>query len=389
MEAFFQADFSTVRVHEGPTAHAMGALAFTLGEDLHFAPGWYDPASRAGVELLGHELTHVVQQRAGRVVNPFGTGVAIVQDPALEAEADRLGQQIAGEIWRHPSVAPAAELRGAVNKQPFAPRRDAPTTAFGLADPVSRPALRHRSFLGQMKQTSGIHGGRPARNPPRVAQRMEESTDQQPIKVVSREVPKILHEYDVVETKWDEDTKVIAKSLKALWKGAGGQVKEKDEGCCSGKEWTNADEGVDVARSIQQDSQDSEDHDPPFVCLPGQKVPVRFQTVLVATKKGDKQPSGLLILELRSYPLEGYCVEGGVYLYLRYLLSSPEAGGCGAVLVQRAKEIAMKWRLPIIVESSGERAIEFYQKKDWKECYEARHNGEGKCGCKGMTWSPG
>jgi len=99
MESFFQADFSGVRVHEGPAAQAMGALAFTLGEQLHFAPGLYDPASRAGVELLGHELTHVVQQRDGRVANPYGQGIAIVQDPALEAEADRMGQRIAEQMW--------------------------------------------------------------------------------------------------------------------------------------------------------------------------------------------------------------------------------------------------------------------------------------------------
>jgi len=99
MESFFDADFSGVRVHEGPTAQSMGALAFTLGEELHFAPGLYDPTTRHGVELLGHELTHVVQQRDGRVANPYGQGVAIVQDPALEAEADRMGQQVAAELW--------------------------------------------------------------------------------------------------------------------------------------------------------------------------------------------------------------------------------------------------------------------------------------------------
>jgi Domain of unknown function (DUF4157) len=99
MEDFFQADFSGVRVHEGPAASSMGALAFTLGEALHFAPGLYDPATREGLELLGHELTHVVQQRDGRVANPYGQGVAIVQDPELEAEADAMGQRIAAEIW--------------------------------------------------------------------------------------------------------------------------------------------------------------------------------------------------------------------------------------------------------------------------------------------------
>lgn len=98
MEAFFLADFSGVRVHEGPAAPAIGALAFTLGEELHFAPGLYDPGNWEGVQLLGHELAHVVQQRDGRVVNPYGQGVAIVQDPGLEAEADAMGRQVADEI---------------------------------------------------------------------------------------------------------------------------------------------------------------------------------------------------------------------------------------------------------------------------------------------------
>ena len=48
-----------------------------------------------GQQLLGHELTHVLQQRAGRVSNPFGSGTAVVQDHALEAEADRMGMKAA------------------------------------------------------------------------------------------------------------------------------------------------------------------------------------------------------------------------------------------------------------------------------------------------------
>ncbi len=92
MEAALGASFSDVRVHVGPEAAAIGAIAFTWGSDLHFAPGQYNPHTPHGQFLLGHELTHVVQQRAGRVSNPFGTGVAVVQDQALEAEADRLGR---------------------------------------------------------------------------------------------------------------------------------------------------------------------------------------------------------------------------------------------------------------------------------------------------------
>ena len=63
MEAFFKADFSQVRVHVGPEASSIGALAFTAGNDLYFAPGQYNPHLAQGQRLLGHELTHVVQQR--------------------------------------------------------------------------------------------------------------------------------------------------------------------------------------------------------------------------------------------------------------------------------------------------------------------------------------
>ena len=92
MEQALGADFSDVRVFVGSEATSIGALAFTWGSNLHFAPGQYNPHTPQGQFLLGHELAHVVQQRSGRVSNPFGSGVAVVQDAALEAEADRLGR---------------------------------------------------------------------------------------------------------------------------------------------------------------------------------------------------------------------------------------------------------------------------------------------------------
>lgn len=95
MERYFGADFSDVRVHVGAEAASIGALAFTLGSDIYFAPEHYQPGTRYGQELLGHELTHVLQQREGRVANPFGDGVAVVQDFDLEAEADQHGRAVA------------------------------------------------------------------------------------------------------------------------------------------------------------------------------------------------------------------------------------------------------------------------------------------------------
>ena len=95
MEGYFQTDFSDVRVHVGSEAGSIGALAFTVGTDLYFAPDQYQPHTQYGRELIGHELTHVVQQRDGRVGNPFGEGVAVVHDEELEAEADRHGRAAA------------------------------------------------------------------------------------------------------------------------------------------------------------------------------------------------------------------------------------------------------------------------------------------------------
>ncbi len=80
----------------------MGAQAFTQGENIHFAPGQYAPHSNTGMELIGHELAHVVQQREGRVAaTAQAKGAAINADPRLEAEADDLGARAArGEVVR-------------------------------------------------------------------------------------------------------------------------------------------------------------------------------------------------------------------------------------------------------------------------------------------------
>lgn len=64
LEAELGADLSRVRVHEGHQATHVGAVVYTKGNDLHFAPGAYDPTSSSCQEIIGHELAHVVQQRA-------------------------------------------------------------------------------------------------------------------------------------------------------------------------------------------------------------------------------------------------------------------------------------------------------------------------------------
>ena len=62
MEASLGADFSSVRVHVGHEAVHLSARAYTQGQNIHFAPGEYQPGDNAGRQLIAHELTHVVQQ---------------------------------------------------------------------------------------------------------------------------------------------------------------------------------------------------------------------------------------------------------------------------------------------------------------------------------------
>jgi hypothetical protein len=67
MEPRLGHDFSRVRVHAdshaGKSAQAVDAVAYTVGSDIVFGAGQYDPSSSSGRRLLAHELVHVMQQQ--------------------------------------------------------------------------------------------------------------------------------------------------------------------------------------------------------------------------------------------------------------------------------------------------------------------------------------
>ena len=65
-ESGFGHDFAKVRIHTdaraSDSARNVNARAYTVGRDIVFGRGEYDPQSSAGRHLLAHELAHVVQQ---------------------------------------------------------------------------------------------------------------------------------------------------------------------------------------------------------------------------------------------------------------------------------------------------------------------------------------
>ena len=76
-ESRFGADFSDVSIHTGSkadeAARSINAEAFTVGSDVAFRSGAYDPDSSSGKKLIAHELTHVVQQSGESVTGSDDT----------------------------------------------------------------------------------------------------------------------------------------------------------------------------------------------------------------------------------------------------------------------------------------------------------------------------
>lgn len=127
-------DLSRVRVHTDERAAAaaatLDARAFTLGEDIYFAAGAYDPHGSAGVELIAHEAAHVAQNRRGTA--PAARGVSQPSD-AHEHEAVAFGREFLNE-YAGPIAHSAFDL--------IAAGSDAVRSAVALAEPTpQRDAL--------------------------------------------------------------------------------------------------------------------------------------------------------------------------------------------------------------------------------------------------------
>jgi predicted chitinase len=96
-ESCLDTDLTGVRVHTGAestaAAEAVGARAYALGNDVHFAAGQYDPSSAAGQHLIAHEVAHTVQQ-AGQT--PARQDKLEIGDAgsAAEVEADAVADRL-------------------------------------------------------------------------------------------------------------------------------------------------------------------------------------------------------------------------------------------------------------------------------------------------------
>ncbi len=99
--AVTESDYSDVKIHTDAKAdqlsRQLGAKAFTVGEDIFFKSGEYEPGSQDGQKLLSHELTHVTQQKQGVVAagGPQAKMTVTAADDQHEKEADRVADAVA------------------------------------------------------------------------------------------------------------------------------------------------------------------------------------------------------------------------------------------------------------------------------------------------------
>jgi hypothetical protein len=116
VEALSGLSMNDVRVsYNSPAPARVGALAYAKGNQIHVGPGQE--------QHLPHEAWHVVQQKQGRVKPTLqAKGLAVNDNPGLEAEADTMGQRAAqlkttSDLPPGPVFAPVSQYAGVMQRK--------------------------------------------------------------------------------------------------------------------------------------------------------------------------------------------------------------------------------------------------------------------------------
>lgn len=114
MDSRFGSDFSQIKIHNDTESvqlnRSLNAKAFTVGNDVYFNEGAYQPESAGGKRLLAHELTHTIQQeniaakvqRAGfgdvRIAEGYNQAIADMQATATYKSLTPAEVKLTGDI---------------------------------------------------------------------------------------------------------------------------------------------------------------------------------------------------------------------------------------------------------------------------------------------------
>ena len=157
MEPRFGHDFSTVRVHTdakaAASAHAVRALAYTVGRDVVFGVGQYQPDTAMGQHLLTHELTHVMQQRWKDDVEPRPHLEVGPANDVHEREAEHIASSV---MQQFPSSGISTRPRPALQRFAFINEKQVGTGQKDftpeMAKMVSDTIVRNYTGIDEFKQ---------------------------------------------------------------------------------------------------------------------------------------------------------------------------------------------------------------------------------------------
>jgi hypothetical protein len=166
LERALGVELGAVRVHTdeaaAAAAEAVGAHAYTVGQDIFFADGAFQPDTQRGFRLIAHEVVHTVQQGA----QTGGHGELDVSSPtdAIETEAERVADAVAAE----PDAGAVAAVASAITPRarggdPVQARLDATARAAREADaPGALPLTIASTSTGRIARDdapAGSSGG--------------------------------------------------------------------------------------------------------------------------------------------------------------------------------------------------------------------------------------
>ena len=153
MDDSFGHDFSGVRIHTDARSDNLNrqlqAKAFTLGNNIFFSSGAYNPSTPQGKNTLQHELTHVVQQ--GGKAPASGPLLLGGRDTSHEKEAEQIA---AGRTQGANSSGEGVQRQPASYSQAILPSLNSGTSLAGGV--IQRAGLWDRIKTGAQNAFSGI-----------------------------------------------------------------------------------------------------------------------------------------------------------------------------------------------------------------------------------------
>jgi Domain of unknown function (DUF4157) len=149
-------DLSHVAIHtdaeSAAEARELGARAYTVGQNVHFGAGRFEPGTAEGKRLIAHELVHTLQQRDAPASGAHDVSSA---EDASEREATALAGPLAAGVASRVTQRPGRQLaRDDEEKLDFEPKKWDPQF-IGHRAAVGHPLAEYKKGIEMSRKAGG------------------------------------------------------------------------------------------------------------------------------------------------------------------------------------------------------------------------------------------